>query len=42
MQGLIRGRTLQGETDDFDVTREGDTTKVLLHRVPVYAVITAE
>ena len=34
--------TLDGETDGFEVTRDGDVTKVLLHQVPVYTVITVE
>ena len=38
----IRVFTLDGETDDFDAAREGGVTKVLLHQVPVYTVITAE
>ena len=38
----IRVWTLDGETHDFDAVKEGDVTKVLLHQVPVYTVITAE
>ena len=38
----IRVFTLDGETDNFDAAREGGVTKVLLHQVPVYTVITAE
>ena len=34
--------TLDGATHDFEVAREGDVTKVLLHQVPVYTVITIE